>query len=241
MQTSEQIDQIAAALAKAQGELEGASKDKSNTHFQSKYADLESCWGACRKALASNGIAVIQAPVKNERGAVITTRLAHSSGQWIQDEGLFIPADRANAHGYGSAITYCRRYSLCAMVGIAPEDDDGNAANSAPGTLGTGKADKAQPAPVAVPGGGRTARSASGANRPAAPSKPDATPASGPAGWDVNKVQERVLAQQTMENINGIQKWIAEQNVAGKIPSSEIDKLEKAIEAKKQELMAAAS
>lgn len=132
MKTSEATDAINTAMAAVQAKIEGAKKDSNNPHFNKKYADLESCWCACRAALTENHIAVIQAPVKNDRGAEIQTRLAHKSGQWIEDDGLFIPADRANAHGYGSAMTYARRYALCAMVGICPEDDDGNSAADNP-------------------------------------------------------------------------------------------------------------
>jgi hypothetical protein len=128
MQTSNEINHIATALAKAQGERGRAKKDANNPHFNKKYADLASCWDACQQPLAANGLAVVQANVPNEKGVTVKTRLIHSSGQWIEDEGLFVPASKLDAQGFGSAETYCRRYALCAMVGIAPEEDDGNAA-----------------------------------------------------------------------------------------------------------------
>lgn len=131
MKQSEQLDKLAVALAKAQSLIEGASKDKTNPHFRSKYADLASCWDACRKALTGNGISVLQAPAPADDGIVLATRLLHSSGQWIEDDGLHLPAAKRDPQGYGSALTYARRYGLCAMVGIAPEDDDGNAATKA--------------------------------------------------------------------------------------------------------------
>src|SRR5690349_3707107 len=133
MKTSDAINEIATALAKAQSAMGRARKDAENPHFRSKYADLDACWDACQEPLTSNGIAVIQANKPTENGVTIETRLVHSSGQWIQDEGLFVPASKIDAQGFGSAETYCRRYALCAMVGIAPDDDDGNAAaQSAP-------------------------------------------------------------------------------------------------------------
>lgn len=130
---SENIAAISGALAKAQGVIEGAKKDSANPHFRSKYADLASCWDACREALSANEIAVIQAPGELADGVVeITTMLCHSSGEWFR-EVLPFPLPKVDAHGLGSAITYGRRYALAAMVGIAPEDDDGNAAVAAGG------------------------------------------------------------------------------------------------------------
>lgn len=128
MERSESIAALSAALAKAQGQIEGAKKDSANPHFKSRYADLASCWDACREALSKNGLAVIQAPGEAAEGLVeMTTLLTHESGEWIS-ERLTIPLAKVDAQGYGSAVTYARRYALTAMVGIAPEDDDGNAA-----------------------------------------------------------------------------------------------------------------
>lgn len=129
METSQNIADLAAALAKAQGQIEGARKDSANPHFKSKYADLASVWDACRSALADNGLSVVQAPGPCASGQLeMTTMLLHSSGQWIK-ETLTIPLQKVDAQGYGSATTYARRYSLSAMVGVAPDDDDGNAAS----------------------------------------------------------------------------------------------------------------
>lgn len=124
---SEQINELAGALSKAQGEIEGASKDALNPHFKSRYADLASVWDACRGPLAKNGLAIVQAVSGTERGVKVTTILMHSSGQFIRSE-LDVPAMKLDAQGLGSATTYGRRYSLAAMVGVAPEDDDGNEA-----------------------------------------------------------------------------------------------------------------
>jgi len=131
MQTSEQINEIAAAIAKAQSQIAGASKDKTNPHYKSKYADLSSVWEACRGALSANGLGVVQMTRFSERDEVIVvTRLLHASGQWLQGE-LNLPVSRADAQGFGSALTYARRYALAAAVGVAPEDDDGNLATAA--------------------------------------------------------------------------------------------------------------
>lgn len=125
---SEQIHEIAAALAKAQGKIEGASKDKQNPHLKNRYADLASAWDACRAALSENGISVVQAPGDGDAGAIsVTTLLMHQSGQWLEGRLSMRPA-KGDPQSIGSVITYARRYSLMAMVGIAPEDDDGNAA-----------------------------------------------------------------------------------------------------------------
>lgn len=127
MTHSEQINEIAGALAKAQGAIRGAAKDSLNPHFKNRYADLASVWEACREQLAANGIAVVQAPGAEGATVSVETLLVHSSGQWFKDALSTLAAD-ARAQSIGSAITYLRRYALAAMVGVAPEDDDGEAA-----------------------------------------------------------------------------------------------------------------
>jgi hypothetical protein len=124
---SEQMNEIAAALAKAQGAIRGAAKDSTNPHFKNRYADLASVWDACRAQLAANGIAVVQAPRSEGPTVTVETLLAHASGQWFKDSLATVAAD-ARAQSIGSAITYLRRYALAAMVGVAPDDDDGEAA-----------------------------------------------------------------------------------------------------------------
>lgn len=127
--TSETTGKIDAAMAKAQSQIDAASKDKVNPAFRSKYADLSAVWEACRKALTDNGISVTQWPTHSEDNRLhLITRLA-CEGEWMLCE-FSIPADKQNAHGYGSAITYAKRFSLAAAVGVvADDDDDGNAAN----------------------------------------------------------------------------------------------------------------
>ena len=129
--TSEHINEIAAALAKAQGSMDNASKDRSNPAFKSKYADLASVRDAVIGPLTAAGIAVIQAPSTTAEGVVVETRFVHSSGQWLSCSVGATP--RAyDPQSVGSAITYLRRYGLMALASIAPEDDDGNTASGAP-------------------------------------------------------------------------------------------------------------
>lgn len=131
MQTSESINELATALAKAQGEITGALKDSANPFFKSKYADLASCWDACRAPLSKNGLAVIQAMDTTAEHCHLISRLIHSSGQWISSVTPIQPKDDT-PQAMGSALTYARRYALTAMVGIAQVDDDGNAASGRP-------------------------------------------------------------------------------------------------------------
>lgn len=122
------IGNLADALAKAQAELEGAKKDKTNPAFRSKYADLGAVWDAWQETGPKHGLAIVQTFEPCEKGVMLRTTLLHAkSGEWISGV-ITIPATKQDAQGYGSAATYARRYALSAMVGIAPEDDDGNAA-----------------------------------------------------------------------------------------------------------------
>lgn len=136
MLTSESVKAVAAALSKAQAVMASAQKDKTNPAFRSKYADLASVWDACREALTKNGLSVVQMTRSTDRQeVVVVTRLMHDSGEWIEGE-LALPVTKNDAQGFGSAMTYARRYALAAAVGVAPEDDDGNAAAQArPTTL----------------------------------------------------------------------------------------------------------
>lgn len=124
---SESIAALAAALSKAQADITGALKDSSNPFFKSKYADLASCWDACRKQLAQNGLSVIQTTRVTEHGLLLVTTLAHSSGEWIGGEMPVLTKD-ASPQAQGSGITYARRYALAAIVGVYQTDDDAEAA-----------------------------------------------------------------------------------------------------------------
>lgn len=124
MMKSEQVNELFTALAKAQGELEAAIKDSTNPHYRFYYADLNSVWNACRKALSKNNLCVLQTHEPSEKGTLRTiTTLGHSSGQWISST-LDITLSKEDAQGIGSAMTYARRYSLAAIVGVAQDDDD---------------------------------------------------------------------------------------------------------------------
>lgn len=128
---SDPINELAAALVKAQAAIQPALKDKTNPAFRSRYADLTAIWDACREALTSNGLCVIQMPHDSaESGRVaLTTILLHTSGQQISTT-VSAPLVKQDAQGVGSALTYLRRYSLAAMVGVVTDDDDdGNAAS----------------------------------------------------------------------------------------------------------------
>jgi hypothetical protein len=126
---SETIKEIAAALVKAQASIKGALKDSTNPHFRSKYADLSSVVEAVKEPLLKQGITFLQGVHDAEGGVAIETVLLHSSGEWISST-LRIPATKNDAQGFGSAITYGRRYGLQSMCGVPAEDDDGNAATA---------------------------------------------------------------------------------------------------------------
>jgi hypothetical protein len=122
---------IATALASAQGAMGKALKSSDNPHFKSKYADLASVIDACMPALTAHGIAVIQPTGENEFGRYVRTILIHGdSGETLE---CVVPLiiGKNDMQGYGSAVTYARRYGLLSMSGIAPADDDGNAAAKA--------------------------------------------------------------------------------------------------------------
>jgi len=152
LRTSATIAQIGKALAAAQGEMGGALKDVMNPHFRHKYADLASVWDACRGPLSKHGLSVVQFPRTDFRGdpepyqwtakqsgetrygvrivtvVSVRTRLVHASGEYLEDDvSTMLPTGDPQA--VGSAITYLRRYALQSVVGVAPEDDDGEAAH----------------------------------------------------------------------------------------------------------------
>jgi len=122
--------QICGALVKAQKGFGPALKSSQNPHFKSRYADLSACVEAVVEALNNNGIALTQHTHHAEGGVCVETILIHESGEDLSFGKLFVPSSKNDAQGYGSALTYARRYSLMAACGLAPEDDDGNAASS---------------------------------------------------------------------------------------------------------------
>lgn len=132
MQTSDTIDALATALSAAQGEMEHASKDRTNPAFKSRYADLASVLDACREPLSRHGIAIMQAPSVDGPTVSVETRLVHKSGQWVSTTiAAQVPDGKPTT--IGSAVTYLRRYGLAAMAGVAPaDDDDGTQSSRAP-------------------------------------------------------------------------------------------------------------
>jgi len=138
------MKQIAQALCKAQKEFSPALKTATNPHFKSKYVGLDGCVEAVIDALNNHGIYLMQRSHDCENGVKIETILLHESGEEFSGGVLHVPASKNDAQGYGSALTYARRYSLMATCGIAPEDDDGNAASKPK----TSPAPNLQPPPI---------------------------------------------------------------------------------------------
>ena len=122
------MNKIAAAFVQAKKEFSPALKDKTNPAFRSKYADLGACLEAVSDALLNNGIALLQDTFEDSTGVTVETVFLHESGESMRCGKLHVPAAKQDPQGYGSALTYARRYSLMTACGIAPEDDDGNAA-----------------------------------------------------------------------------------------------------------------
>lgn len=127
---SNEIGELAKALAKAQKQIKGAVKDSANPFFKSNYADLASVWDAIREPLSTNGLSVVQSSEIVEGDSVrcfLVTILMHESGQWITGEYLINPT-KNDPQAWGSATSYARRYALAAMVGVFQIDDDAESA-----------------------------------------------------------------------------------------------------------------
>jgi len=126
--------EIAKALIEAQANMGFAEKNATNPHFRKSYADLASVMKACMPHLNNAGIAVVQTTGTDESGPYLETSLIHAeSGQEISARTSLI-IQRNDMQGYGSAITYARRYGLMGLAGISPDDDDGAAACAGPAT-----------------------------------------------------------------------------------------------------------
>lgn len=128
MEKSESLNELALALAKAQGAMKPALKDADNPFFKSKYADIASVWEACREALSDNGLSIVQLPEPADNAILLTTIMLHSSGQYLSSQ-LRFPIAKTDPQSYGSALTYARRYALAAAVGVYQDDDDANSAS----------------------------------------------------------------------------------------------------------------
>lgn len=132
MKTSETITKIAEALLTAQKAISFAAKDAKNPHFKNTYADLPAVVNAVKPALNDAGIVFIQSGSPSDDGRLhLTTRLLHSSGEFLEDT-LVMPLPKQDPQGYGSAMTYARRYALAAIAGLYQDDDDGNAGSGVP-------------------------------------------------------------------------------------------------------------
>jgi hypothetical protein len=148
------MKEIASALVKAQKEFGPALKSSTNPAFRSRYADLSACVEAVIDALNNNDIFMMQPTHECVDGVIVETIFIHSSGEQISSGKLHVPATKHDAQGYGSALTYARRYSLMTACGIAPEDDDGNSASkpkAAPAKPAAQPA-KAAPPPAKIEG-----------------------------------------------------------------------------------------
>ena len=142
---------IASALVRAQRGFAPALKTSTNPHFRSKYVDLAGCIEAVVDALNAAGIALIQRTSEDSTGVTVETVFVHESGEMLECGKLHVPAAKQDPQGYGSALTYARRYSLMAAAGIAPEDDDGNAASKTPAPkVSATKTDLVSPSRMAI-------------------------------------------------------------------------------------------
>lgn len=127
-QTTIEAASFSVDLVAAFAEIEGAAKDKVNPHFKSKYADLTSVIDAIKPVLSKHNLAFYQRPQPSEGGILVQTMLRHASGEEVDLGTLYVPANKQDAQGFGSALTYARRYALMTAFGVPAEDDDGNAA-----------------------------------------------------------------------------------------------------------------
>ena len=133
MEHSESIAKLAAALAAFQAEVKDPSRDGQNPHFRSKYVQIDGLLAAVRPMLAKNGLSIVQSTGGNGQDISVTTEIMHTSGEWIRTDALMIKPAKADPQGCMSAITYSRRYSLSAALGVAwDDDDDGEAASEKP-------------------------------------------------------------------------------------------------------------
>ena len=179
---SDPANEIFGALAKAQAGIKNAIRESTNPHFRSRYADLASVKEACWESLTAAGIAVVQMPINDGPNIGVVTLFAHGSGQWIEGT-VYVAPTKYDAQGVGSVITYLRRYALAAMAGVAPDDDDGEAAVGRP-------AERAAPA------------SGNGATR--APQRQQAAPAPSDAAAEVSKRWRELARDIDLEEDTGM-------------------------------------
>lgn len=197
IETSQSTAALDEAMARAQSQIQTAAKDKVNPAFRSRYADLASVWEACRDALTSNGVFISQWPVHSDDNRLhIITRLAFK-GEWIKAH-FSIPVLKQDAHGYGSSLTYAKRMSLAAAVGVvADDDDDGNAASGR-------TTDKPAAKPFAKPGSVHPDRTMS---------EPDTAAITGTAGVPKNgkakELYETLIREMEMaKTAESLKEWL---------------------------------
>lgn len=145
MNKSDNISEIAKAMCLAQPKLRVAIKDSNNPFFKSKYADLQNVWTACKEAIHTCGLSVVQLPTHIDGEPALETVLLHTSGQWVSGVYPLSPAKK-DPQGVGAAITYARRYALAAVVGVVyDDDDDGETAQGRAKVTPDGKTAKKKP------------------------------------------------------------------------------------------------
>lgn len=133
IRTSDALDKFAPAFRAAQGDMTGVHKDRVNPHFKNRYATFESVCDTIRPVLGTHGLSWSQHPGPFDEGCIaITTRIMHDSGQWLEST-FQMPVAKQDPQGTGSAISYALRYTLMAIMGLPPtDDDDGEAAMPKP-------------------------------------------------------------------------------------------------------------
>jgi hypothetical protein len=148
---------LSGSLVRALSEIEGAAKDKVNPHFKSKYADIASVIDAIKPVLAKHDLGFTQHSQPSEAGVIVETVLHHAGGETLSMGSLYVPANKNDPQGFGSALTYARRYALMTAFGVPAEDDDGNAAAKATARPTTGETPPEKRVPLAGPYTSKTA------------------------------------------------------------------------------------
>jgi len=130
MRNSDNINELAAALSKAQAQMRPAAKDLANSHFKNRYSTITAVWEVVREPITANGLTIWQDITTCDKTVSVTTKVVHVSGQWVEFGPLTIPLAKFDAQGVGSATSYAKRYALCAAIGVVSDDDDGEAASA---------------------------------------------------------------------------------------------------------------
>ena len=150
MKTSENINEIAKAMSLAQKEMKPALLDATNPFFKSKYSNMLSVWETVREPLTNHSLTVWQDVQTLEKSVSVTTRVVHSSGQWVEFGPFCIPFSKLDAHSIGSATTYAKRYSFCAALGIVSDEPDDDANNASTGEKIKDKQSKTVTRPIEI-------------------------------------------------------------------------------------------